>query len=350
LLIITASCKKDNGPGGVPPVVTRVGTSLDHSKNLSAGDMNQWIMIFGANLKGATAVFFGDIEIPYAEIYSSDTSVSVKIPRKIPAQNAGQLKVVTPSGMAVYNFSINTPDFTFRRLKNEYTPEGDTLEIEGAFLDLYFEAGNTKVTFTGGKVADALEVTDNLIKVKVPAGAGAGPVTVKNSGGLNAELVTNGSWYKDDRNFILVQPVVEPATGLITSHADFPNSPGPMMVRQRPYVAWTWDVMLTAFVNIPAAAKGPGKANYNLKFEMMTRTPITKGSIQFNFGSSYWPWPFSYYGPALNTSGKWETLSIPLTEVGNPADEYPWFILLMSDGEARDLDFAMCNFRVVPKN
>lgn len=344
------SCGKDKEALDGPPSISRVATSINHAANISNGDMNQWILIIGNNLKQTQSVFFSDLEVPREDIYASDTLVSVRIPRKVPAEVTNKVKVVTKSGEASYDFVLNTPAFAVKGLRNEHTPAGDTLEIMGDFFDLYFTAEGTEVNFAGGVSAPATEVASEYIKVKVPAGAEMGPVTVQGPAPLNSTFTTNGSWYLDTRNMIIVQPVVVPATGMINSHPDYPKNPGLMMVKQGSYAAWGWDAFFTSYLNWPAAAMGANKANYVMKFEMNTKLAVTKGDIIFNIADYYYRWPYNYFGKPLDTKGKWETITLPMDIASHPTDNYAWFGWLYSDGESRESNFAISNFRVVPKN
>lgn len=351
LLAIFVSCKKETNMVAGTPSISRVALSVDQDADLSSGDINQWIVIIGANLKGATNVFFSDLEVVQKDIYSTDSSITVKIPRQVPAQVTNKITVVTPGGTASYDFVLNTPPFTFTGLKNEFTPEGDTLVILGDFFDLYFKKEGTVVTFTGGKTANLTDFSAGYMKLVVPAGAGVGPVTIKGPAPLNSEIVTNSSWYKDNRNQIITQPVLVPATGLITSSPDFPKNPAPFFIKKGPYAAWGWDAFFTSYIDYPAAATGANRANYVLKFEMNTKQPITKGDIIFNIGpSNYYRWPFNYFGPTLDTKGEWVTIALPMSLVGHPDDDNSYISLIYSDGESRESNYAMCNFRVVPKN
>lgn len=350
LAITLVSCDKDNEIPDGPPSITRVATSLDHAANISNGDMNQWILIIGKNLKHTHTVFFSDLEVPREDIYATDTLVSVRIPRKVPAEVTNKIKVVTQTGDASYDFVLNTPSYTVKGLRNEHTPQGDTLEIMGDFFDLYFNKEETQVSFTGGAQASVAELAAEYIKVVVPAGAEMGPVTVRGPAPLNAQFVTNSSWYLDTRNLIIVQPVVVPATGMVSSHPDFPKSPGLMIVKQGSYSAWAWDAFFTSYLNWPEEAKGANKTNYVMKFEMNTKLPITKGDIIFNIADYYYRWPYNYFGKPLDTKGRWETITLSLDIVSHPTDNYAWFGWLYSDGESRESNFAVSNFRVVPKN
>ncbi len=350
IFFVLFSCNKKEQVLQGPPTISRVASSIDHSASLSSGDMEQWILIIGNNLKYTEKVLFSDLEVSYKDIYASDTLVSVKVPRQIPVNVTNKVTVITKTGEASYDFEINTPDFVFNSIKNEHTIEGDTLELTGAFFDLYFPEEGTQVTFEGGITVDVAGVSSDYIKVVVPAGAEMGPLTVTGPAPLNTTFVTNSSWYKDTRNLILVQPVVVPASGMVSSHPDFPKSPGLMVVRQGPYNAWEWDSFLTAYLNWPSDATGANKANYVMKFEMNTKLPITKGTIHFNIADYYYGWQYNYFGQPLDTHGEWQTITLPLNLVSHPTDNYAWFGLIHSDGESRECNFAMSNFRVVPKN
>lgn len=342
------SCKKESNTPGAPSI-SRVALSTNQKANLDTADINQWIIIIGTNLKGATSVSFSDLEVVQKDIYSTDSSLSVKIPRAVPTNVTNKVTVVTPGGTASYNFVLKTPLFTFNGLKNEFTPEGDTLVITGDFFDLYFDKEGTTVTFTGGKTASLSGFSATAMKVIVPAGAGVGPVTVKGPAPLNSQIVTNSSWYKDNRNPI-ISNLITPAT-LLTSSPDFPKNPAPFFIKTGAYPAGAWDTYFTAYIDYPAAATGANRSKYVLKFEINTKLAITKGDIIFNIGpNNYYRWPYNYFGPTLDTKGEWVTISLPMSILGHPDDDNSYLQLIYSDGESRQNNYAMSNFRVVPKN
>lgn len=348
---ILTSCKKDNNNITGTPVISKVTTSLDHNDSIQEGALNQWVVIHGLNFSGTEKVSFDDLEIDPKDMYVRDTLISAKIPRQIPSVITHKITVVTKSGTATYDFSINLPPLKFTRLKNEYANEGELMDIEGENFDLYFVEGEVTVTFAGGATANIEEFTPERIRILVPAGAEVGPITIKGGEPLHSEIITNSSWYKDNRNLILIQPVLEPAAGLVTSHPDFPNNPGPMLIKQGDYPAWAWDTFLSAYITYPPDAAGENVTNYVMKFEINTKTPINKGDIIFRLGNNnYYRWPYNFYGVMINTNNEWETMTIPLNLIAIDPSDHAYIQLILSDGEARTNNFAMTNFRIVPKN
>jgi hypothetical protein len=347
---IFVSCKKNEDTKGAPPLITRIALGTDQKGSISSSDINAWIIIHGQNLKTAQRVLFSDLEVNYESIYATDSTVSVKIPRSVPSVVTNKVTVETKFGTATYDLTLQTPMYTIRGIKNEHTPVGDTLEIVGDFLDLYFSEEGTTVAFHNGSPLAIADMNADRIRVVVPTGAQVGPLTIKGPPPLNSEYVTNHSWYKDNRNPLAIS-ILNPANGLLHSDPDYPKNPAPFVIKKGAYAAWAWDEFFTALVEVPEAAKGAGRANYNLKFEIATKVAWTKGDIIFNLGAgNYYRWPFNATGMPLNTNGAWVTMTIPLNVVGDPSDGYAWFTLLHSDGEARELDFALSNFRIVPKN
>jgi len=349
LVLAIASCKKDGDKISGPPIISKVTTSLNHGNGITAGALNQWVVIHGKNLSGTQKVVFDDLEVNYEDIYASDTLVSVQIPRRIPAETLNKLTVTTPLGSATYEFQVVYPALKFSRLKNEYQQEGSILDIEGDNFDLYFEKENMKVTFAGGVEATITELNATTIKVIVPAGAEKGPLLIKGGEPLNSEINTVSSWYKDDRNMMIVEPVLVPGP-LTESSPDFPDNPAPMLIKAGDYAAGGWDTFFSTYINFPAGAV-TNVDGYAMKFEMNTKIPISIGDIIFRLGNNnYYRWPYNYFGTVINTNNQWETISIPLKLIAVDPTDNVYFQFILSDGNSRTLNFATCNFRIVPIN
>jgi Surface glycan-binding protein B xyloglucan binding domain len=344
LFFIVISCEKSNEIIG-DPVITNVTTSLDHSDGISEGVLNQWVMIHGYNLSSTQSVSFNNIVVEYKDIFSSDSLVSVQVPRKIPVEVTNEIVLTTKVGTANFSFQVNMPSVTYTRMRNEFTLEGDTLDILGENFDLYFELSGTVVTFTGGQTANVSYIDASLMKVVVPTGTEPGPITINGGAPLNTEISSGQDWFKDNRN-----PMITTLAGtvLLESHPDFPGNPDAMVVVQGTIPAFSWNQILVTYVGFPAEAIAHPE-NYQLKWEMNTKMAWTSNSITINFEDpNYWSWNYDYFGKPLNTNNKWETIALPL-DVISPKANPAWMKYIINTGETT-FDFAMCNWRIVPKN
>src|SRR6187402_1463973 len=154
--LLGTSCKKDSQPGYAMPTITRVAQPLD-SSSINSGAFTQWVIIYGTNLGSTQSVTFNDQSVDYKTIYSSDTSVTVQIPRAIPKDITNTITVTTKGGTATYQFTTMIPDLKLSGMLNEYTAIGDTLILLGQNFDLYdLDTSATTVTFTGGAVVNVV--------------------------------------------------------------------------------------------------------------------------------------------------------------------------------------------------
>ena len=83
---------------------------------------------------------------------------------------------------------------------SEFVNEGEVAIIRG---DFFYEP--LTVTFTGGVKGEKVSVSDQLLEIRVPAGAQPGPITVKtNFGETESEF-----WFRDNRNIFITSDPYE---------------------------------------------------------------------------------------------------------------------------------------------
>jgi hypothetical protein len=141
---------------------------------------NETITIKGMNLTGATGVRFGSINA--APVSVTETEITVKVPATAPTLS--KLSVITPSGIG----PATTDNFTLIKPPSisSFTPTGSRVDtwiaLTGTNLSTVSE-----VKFNGINITDPVQVISlNSIKVKVPAGATTGKITVMNRAGVSA--------------------------------------------------------------------------------------------------------------------------------------------------------------------
>jgi hypothetical protein len=202
LLVVAAgifiSCKKDSSSGATPVINYVRITSPESSDSLLAGaGQGQLIAIVGDNLQDATQVWFNDQQSRLTPTYVSKTSILVSVPSQIPDSVTSILTILFKNGYKLeYPFEVQISKPSIASAECEYVPAGGSLVIHGN----YFYAPVT-VTFAGGAEGEVTAIsTDNqLLQVKVPAGAQPGQIIIKtNFGDTKSDF-----WFRDNRNLLI---------------------------------------------------------------------------------------------------------------------------------------------------
>lgn len=361
VLLFGASCKKSSAPVYGQPTISRIAQPLDSSA-ISSGSFTQWVIIYGTNLASTQAVSFNDQSADYKTIYASDTSVTLQIPRAIPAKITNTVTVTTKGGTATYTFTTLIPDLQVAGMLNEWTAIGDTLTVTGQNFDLYnLDTTATTVTFTGGASANVAYGTATQLKLVVPANAQPGPITIKGGGALNINRTTV-AWYHDNRNFLFDMSNYNGWNGnsfLASGPTPAPINGPYFKVAKNWQGGWAWDPFCSNNCAMPAElVSDPSQyVNYALKFEMN----IAAGSpsmplplyMVFNSGN-FKEFFFDVSGKntyPFTTNGKWQTFTAPLSAWGN-LQGFTFsnpiimeFMLKANDPSASN--FSICNFRMV---
>lgn len=360
---IFSSCKKEEGAGGTPSISYVRVTRPEASDSLLIGaGQGQLIAIVGTNLKDAQAVWFNDQQARITPTYITNTSLLVSVPTVIPNQISNKLKIIFKNGFELlHDFQVQISKPVITSMLSEFVNEGDIATIYGN----YFYDPLT-VTFTGGVTGTVTERKDTELKVRVPAGAQPGPITVK----TNFGEITSTFWFRDNRN-----PIIngDPHQGwwggyLVTApnvaNGDPAKISGNYYRFKKQIKAWTWDspevaggpadAMPSFSKNIPdAAIQNP--AAYNVKFEINTVKPYSKNRIILNVGTVEDNDGYIWQAP-YDSKGQWNTITIPYEDmvakykvkpVVNPAGY--WTRILIFGGDDLDADIAFDNLRIVPK-
>jgi hypothetical protein len=361
--ILGNSCKKDSAPGYGIPTITRIAQPLD-TTGITSGSFTQWVIIYGTNLASTQAVSFNDQSVAYKTIYSSDTSVTVQIPRAIPQNVTNTLSVTTRGGTVTYKFTTLIPALQLTGILNEYTAIGDTLTLLGQNFDLYgLDTSATTISFAGGATVNVVAATATTLKVIVPASAVPGPLALKGIAPLNISMTTS-AWYMDNRNFLFNMSNWNGwngSTWLSSGPTPAPINGPYFHVKKSWQGGWNWDPFCSNNCAMPAAlVNDPTQyVNYALKFEM--NIPVGPPSLplklymvfnsgnfkEFFYDAGNGAYPFS-------TNGKWQTFTVPLKSWGNLAGftfSNPIIMeFMLKDANPSQSDFSICNFRMVPVN
>ncbi len=326
VLIGVLSCKKEevSANNGAPVVYYIRSTDPAKSDSLLVGSfMGSLIAIVGDNLGSTRELWFNDQKATLNPTYITDKTILVSVPSTVPTEVTNKMRFVFADGSELlYDFSVNVPAPVLDRIKCEYVPDGDIVELTG---DFFFEP--IKVVFPGDLQAEVVSLEKTTLQVRVPAGAGSGPMTVK----TNFGTVKSKFYFRDNRNIILdydgknheswTAPIgsSDPA-GCSGSYAYFKTASDG---------AWQWANELTMQYwaprgrgNVPVAT---GSVNdLVFKFEVNVPEEWKDVRMEIFFGpyaedhgrdaastaiARWKPWKNGPY----KTDG-WETISIPLTE------------------------------------
>jgi IPT/TIG domain len=304
-----SACKKEES--GVPPTIERVRIVPKDSTTTSYFP-NNYVAIVGTNLASAQQVYFNGLNSYFNPTLVTETSIIVKIPEDAPWNNAlNQLKVVTKFGEATTNFNIIQPAPSITDFNPKAASPGDIITITGAIFDNVSEVRFDNV------VAEIVEKSSSEIKVKVPAGVTQAFIFVTTPGGT---VRTAGAY----------------GFALLIFGDDFPAG----------WWEGHWGGM--ADVQSTEVARGTKSMRYEYTgawsgFQIGAGTPVSlsgytaiKVSVYGGAGSSgqtvkfvisdNWGMPYS----ATLTEGQWTDVTIPLSEVGSPA-ELKTFIIQCAD-------------------
>jgi hypothetical protein len=357
---IVSSCKKDDNSG--EPVINYVRVTNPNSSDslLVGAAQGKLIAIMGENLGGAVEMWFNDQKASLNPTYITNTTIIVNVPAQIPLSIDNKLKIKFKNGKELdYTFKVQISKPVVSSMVSEFVNTGDVATIRGN----YFYAPLT-VTFTGGATGQIESIKDQIIEVRVPAGAQPGPITVKSNFGETK----SDFWFRDNRNIFISSDPYEGwwNAGYVVTNPG-PNDPPKIngnYIRYTKFTAaWSWNelaggpatAMPLQSKNIPDAAILKPE-DYNLKFEINTIKPYNASTIRINVALNAEDNNAYQWQPPYDTKGKWQTVVIPFDQVVASYAVKPtinpngyWTRLLIQGPGDLDADIAFDNFRVVPK-
>lgn len=363
LLGITAgfhSCKKETN--GVPVVnYVRITDPAASDSLLASAFQGQLLAIMGENLGGAKELWFNDKKAMLTPVYVSDKSILASVPNDVPLDITNKLRLVFNDGYELlhdFKVAISAPSVASMPL--EYVKDGEIAYIRGGFF-----YAPVKVTFPGGSDGEIVELEDELIAVRVPAGAQPGRITVTtNFGATESDFL-----FRDNRPMLIHN---ESCGGWWNGCGNIVSGSDPLAINgafnriKQSIGSWAWVDWIggprpgldTRF-NLPDdAVLNPAK--YVMKFEINTLKPYNNNMIKIMIGQVAGPDPDwntepYFFRPPFDTKGAWQTVTVPFNEVsagfktnwGVNAEGYGLRILFSGNG-ALDADIAFDNLRVVP--
>ncbi|SEJ41045.1 hypothetical protein SAMN04487995_4541 [Dyadobacter koreensis] len=366
MAVFTISCSEDDLPNGGAPSITYVRVTKPESSDslLVAAFQGTLIAIVGENLQDASEIWFNDQRAALTPTYVSNKSILVSIPSVIPKDITNKMRILFSGGAVLeHDFKVQISEPSLASMACEYVAAGEVATING---DYFYEP--LTVTFAGGAKGEIVSVEAKTIRVRVPADAAAGQITVS----TNFGETKSDFWFRDNRNIFLSS---DPFTGwwnekyVVTKPAEGdPVAINGNYIRVKEAIAgWAWkevaggppDAMGAISKNVPdEAILKP--ADYNLKFEVNTVKPYNNNMLKINVGLSKDFVTDAYqWAPPYDTKGEWRTVIIPFEQVAasyeaagvkmavSPAGYYTR--LLFHGGGDLDADISLDNFRVVPK-
>lgn len=359
---IFTSCEKDDVSGEPRIDYIRITVPESSDSLLVAAAQGRLIAIMGDHLQNAIEVWFNDQKATLTPAYITKTSILVSVPTRIPLDINNKITINFSDGRTLlHDFLVQISKPIVTGMLSEFVNEGDVAVIRGNY---FYEP--VTVTFTGGVTGDIVSVEDQVLEVRVPAGAQPGPVTVS----TNFGETTSTFWFRDNRNLFISGDPHEGWWGnyLVTNPGpnDPPQISGNYYRFTKEVKAWVWDSpevaggpansMPNHATNIPDAAILKPE-DYNLKFEINTLKPYNSNRIVLNMGLNTEDNNAYVWAPPYDSKGQWNTITIPFEEITNSYAVKPvinpagyWTRILIFGPGDLDADIAFDNFRVVPKN
>jgi hypothetical protein len=372
-VLIQVGCKKEHS--GAPAITNlRAMAPSPNDSTLTVAGPGQWVVIRGANLRGASAIYFNGWPASFNSALFSDTTLVVLIPADMPFATLDQNKlntvtVTTPAGEATYKFPIVPPPPVIMAMSNENAVAGTVVVIYGNnffFVD--------KVIFPGG-IAVSTGISSNqsgtALQLTVPPGITAGgPIQVQNRYGTGTSILLFNDMvtgvlhnYDNVNNF-------DWGAGTSASSSAYPGNRGTYGVMNASGVAggdfgwWNGNrsINTKSVVWIPVAQLTSNTLDdFALKFEVNVKTPWNAGSIyvvrdyDWTYVARFEPWLKSDGSASSVATNGWETAIIPLSMfktksgsldgTGNPA---PSLTALLSNTGAGPIDFMFVNSGTAP--
>jgi len=163
--------------------------------------MGTTIALVGENLTSIKEVWFNDQKAVLNNSLITSNALIVPIPNGIPQVITNKIYMINNLGeTASFNFAVDVPSPIVANLVCEYVPDGGVATIIGNFFLPVDGVGTPVVIFTPNlPVTEVVSYSLTEIKVKVPAGAQFGHVSVQSRYGTTR----SNFYFRDNRGMIL---------------------------------------------------------------------------------------------------------------------------------------------------
>lgn len=356
---------------------------------LNGGVLNQMIHIKGQNLANAKKIRFNDVDVDVRQVYATTDEAWVKIPRVIPGVQNDILLYETDKGTTEINFPVSIPSVEISGLKNEFALQGNQVQINSEYMDLYgfndsTETSPAKVYIENVDAGYRKEIHCDSCSEKFTS------IVIPEDCPDNSLI--HFSWHEisGDKTATLPYRMTDQlmfgdftgdlgwwndwGKGLVTdgTKSGDPESLGFSFLRVKgTYDAWSWNS--TGFgCNWRWLDASAHPENYVLKFEVATNSsnPFNNYGDNGASGSKNGGYNLTLqaggegrcqFDPVSmginNTYGKWITVSIPLTDVlkgGSLPTEADQnialeFVMQPNTADAWNVDHCFGQFRIEPK-
>ena len=379
LLLCIVGCSSDKGydedyqtPSSQPnmgaPEITAVydGTDTQFTTPINSGLPGQTIIIVGKNLNNLKSLKFNTVEADLSKTYTASTKAYVSIPTAFALEHQNLIEYTTDQGTATYPFVVKFPELTVSHLDNEFTAPGDVVKVMGENFDYYGfdEEGTGSTVSINGQSVKVEYVSAEGIGVKVPAGIKDNSTVTVNwtdvageqksvnlplrpTKGLLFTELTKEMFIRTDRAVSIEDDsqVTSCNSKLGTKHLHISGT----------LKSWSW-LELAISQNLPNLGISDVD-DYNLAFEVLNAedNKLLGSGYEFAWNCD---WDHSYKwnpgnGNGLNTSGKWQTIRFPLSEIAPNGISSSDSELTLSFGfqpsENYKADFRLGNFRIQKK-
>ncbi|MHB9142150.1 MAG: glycan-binding surface protein [Paludibacter sp.] len=163
--------------------------------------MGTTIALIGENLRSVKEIWFNDQQAILNTSLITPTALIVVVPNTIPDNVSGKIYMITASNDTVkYDFGVDVPSPLLNSMNCEYVADGGNAVLNGNFFLPVDGSTLPEVYFSPNIKAEVVSATITKITVKVPTGAGVGPISVKSRYGTTR---SKSFYFRDNRGMIL---------------------------------------------------------------------------------------------------------------------------------------------------
>ena len=179
------------------------------------------LCLVGDNLRSVYEIWFNDKQAILNTSYITDNTLLVDVPKSVPKKVTDKIYLITQSKDTVsIDFKVVIPAPDIKQMSCEYAAVGDVVTFTGNYF-VYDPSFPLKAMFTGtdgSQVPVSIssdDVSDDFtsVKVKIPEGAGRGPVAFTSIYGT----AQSSFYYLDNRGMLFdFETIADGGTGLFS--------------------------------------------------------------------------------------------------------------------------------------
>lgn len=332
---IFTACDNDDNNGATPLIrYVRTTSAAQSDSIITSAYLGNTIALIGDNFSNVREIWFNDQPARLNPVFITNNAILVTIPNDIPVDVTNKIRLVTRSGIeTLFDFAVDVPAPVLNSLTCEYVADGDMAVING---DFFLEP---EVFFNGNMSAEIVSFTKTEIKVTVPTGSKAGPITVESIYGSTRSLFSFRDNNVQTPTTVIFADFEETAwnTWGLSAFGSEGGPTGKYMILEGTTGAWAWPGNPLQFyfnnpVRKPLIPEGDIKT-MALRFEVnshewhdtpllfwFTNKPDTH-DVDGADAQAHWK-PYLNNGVKTNyvTNG-WVTVTIPLTDFKYSKDE-----------------------------